>query len=203
MYQNRTETVKYVDTANTSHSNGLLNCGQMLLELGRGKSHHANHTRPTWNRGKIPAHITANTVIASDPRLMDVLHFCLRRHSIAEIRVPAWPMPIQKTKFTMAHPQFTGLLFPHWPTPEDTRTRRPIPVKLAIANAKMKNHHHQVGVFDSTIPQIFSVTQWKLLLLRTNGSAESLLGFILSRISCDGYSLSGFAELTVSVLLGY
>ena len=32
---------------------------------------------------------TEKMVIASAPLLMEVLHFCLRRQSIAEIRVPA------------------------------------------------------------------------------------------------------------------
>ena len=79
MYQKRMETVAYVETAKTSHSKGLLNCGHIAFELGRGNNHHANHTRPTWNRGKIPAHRTAKTVIASEARFMDVLHFLLEQ----------------------------------------------------------------------------------------------------------------------------
>ena len=40
---------------------------------------------------------------------------------MAEIKVPAWPIPIQNTKFVMSQPQKTGLLFPHTPIPVVTR----------------------------------------------------------------------------------
>jgi hypothetical protein len=40
-------------------------------------------------------------VMASDARLIDVRHFCRNRKSTALISVPAWPMPIQKTKLTI------------------------------------------------------------------------------------------------------
>ena len=36
---------------------------------------------------------------------------------MAEISVPACPIPIQNTKFTIGNPQATGMLFPHTPTP--------------------------------------------------------------------------------------
>src|ERR1017187_4813140 len=64
----------------------------MLFELGNGKSHHANHTRPMWITGKIPAHITAKMVMASAARLMDVRQRWRNRKRIAEMSVPAWPM---------------------------------------------------------------------------------------------------------------
>ena len=57
------------------------------------------------------------------------------------------------------------------PTPGETRYTKPIPVKIATHKAVMKHHHHQVGVFLSTILHIFSVTQLKLLLLRTRGAS--------------------------------
>ena len=69
----------------------------------------------------MPAQATAKMVMASAARLMVVRHFCLSRHKIAEIKVPAWPMPIQKTKLTMAQPQLVGLDSPHTPTPVETR----------------------------------------------------------------------------------
>ena len=46
--------------------------------------------------------------MASAARLMDVRHFWRSKHKIAEIKVPAWPIPIQNTKFTISHAQFTG-----------------------------------------------------------------------------------------------
>ena len=45
-----------------------------------------------------PAQATANSVIASAKRLIDVRHSCCSSSRIAEISVPAWPMPIHQTK---------------------------------------------------------------------------------------------------------
>ena len=70
-----------------------------------------------WISGKRPAHITANSVIASAARLTDVRHRCRSRNRIAEISVPAWPMPIQKTKFVMSNAQPTVRFSPHVPMP--------------------------------------------------------------------------------------
>src|SRR5207245_11103576 len=68
-------------------------------------------------RGKMPAQATAKSVIASAKRLMEVRHFWFSRKRIAEINVPAWPIPIHQTKFTMAKPQPIGMLIPQMPTP--------------------------------------------------------------------------------------
>ena len=67
--------------------------------------------------GKIPAQATANSVIASAARLMPVRHCWRKRYRTAEISVPAWPMPIQKTKLMMNEPQPTGWLTPAIPMP--------------------------------------------------------------------------------------
>ena len=48
---------------------------------------------------------------------MEVRHFCRSRKRMAEIKVPAWPIPIQNTKLVMSHAQNTGLLLPHTPMP--------------------------------------------------------------------------------------
>jgi len=52
---------------------------------------------------------------------MPVRQRCRKRKSTAEISVPAWPMPIQKTRFAMSKPQPIGLLRPQTPTPVETR----------------------------------------------------------------------------------
>src|SRR5215469_11239483 len=65
----------------------------------------------------MPAHATANRVMASANRLIDVRHFWFKRNKMAEINVPAWPMPIHQTKFTMANPQPMGMLMPQMPVP--------------------------------------------------------------------------------------
>lgn len=67
--------------------------------------------------GNIPAQATANKVMASENRLIEVRQFCRRRKSTAEISVPAWPMPIHQTKLTMSKPQATGMLMPQIPMP--------------------------------------------------------------------------------------
>src|SRR5262245_33189779 len=63
------------------------------------------------------AHNTAKIVIASADRLIDVRQRCRKSNKIAEISVPAWPMPIQNTKLVMSNAHPTVLLSPHVPTP--------------------------------------------------------------------------------------
>ena len=58
--------------------------------------------------GKIPAHMTAKMVMASAARFTAVRQRCRRRKRIAEMSVPAWPMPIHQTKLMMAHPHMVG-----------------------------------------------------------------------------------------------
>ncbi len=65
----------------------------------------------------MPAQATAKSVIASAKRLIEVRQFCRKSSRIAEISVPAWPMPIHQTKLTIAKPQATGMLRPQIPTP--------------------------------------------------------------------------------------
>src|SRR5438094_10438548 len=76
VYQNRTETVKYVETANTSHISGLRKLGQMAQLFGTGARYHAIQKRPTCMPGKIAAQITANRVNAEPERLIRIPRFC-------------------------------------------------------------------------------------------------------------------------------
>ncbi len=52
---------------------------------------------------------------------MEVRHFCRNRNRIAEISVPAWPIPIQNTKLVMSQAQPMGRLLPHTPMPVTAR----------------------------------------------------------------------------------
>ena len=61
--------------------------------------------------------MTAKMVIASAERLIEVRQVWRKRKRIAEISVPAWPMPTQNTKFVMSHAQPTGWLRPQMPIP--------------------------------------------------------------------------------------
>ena len=89
MYQKSSEIVKYVLTANTSHSNGDRNCGQIEFEFGSGNSHQPYHTRPMWISGNNPAQITAMT--AARDR-MDAVIAAIRREVPVEFKVrpPVW-----------------------------------------------------------------------------------------------------------------
>ena len=69
----------------------------------------------------MPAQATANSVIASAKRLIDVRHCWRSRSRMAEMSVPAWPMPIHHTKFVMSKAQPTGMLLPQIPMPLTNR----------------------------------------------------------------------------------
>jgi hypothetical protein len=69
----------------------------------------------------MPAHMTAKMVIASADRLTAVRQRWRNKKSTAEIKVPAWPMPTQKTKLVMSKPQPTVRLSPQTPTPLEKR----------------------------------------------------------------------------------
>src|SRR5262245_60832811 len=119
------------------------------------------------------AQITAKIVIASLNRLILVRHFCRNRKRIADISVPAWPMPIQKTKLVMSNAQATGTLLPHTPTPVEMRyvaARTPPTSRLAV----MRNAgHHQDGCGRSVMPPISSVRCSKSIGPHTSGMRGS------------------------------
>jgi hypothetical protein len=65
----------------------------------------------------MPAMLAANSVIASAKRLIEVRQRWRSSSSTAEMKVPAWPMPIHQTKLAIAKPQATGMSMPQMPTP--------------------------------------------------------------------------------------
>src|SRR2546426_12344588 len=104
--------------AKKSQTNGDLKLIQSgPRAFGYGIIQNASQGRPMWMIGKRPAHITANRVMASAARLTEVRQRCRKRNRIAEMSVPAWPIPIQKTKFVMSNAQPTVELSPHVPIP--------------------------------------------------------------------------------------
>src|SRR5437764_15431820 len=109
------EIVAYVENAKTSDTGGLRNCGHTLIVLGYGKSQYASQGRPRWSSGNMPAQATANSVMASAKRLMELRQRWLSSSRMAEIRVPAWPIPIHQTKFVMSQAHMTGVRFPQMP----------------------------------------------------------------------------------------
>jgi len=108
------------------------------------------------------AQITANKVIASANLFMDVRHFCRKRNNMADINVPAWPMPTQKTKFTIAHPQPTGTLTPQTPIPSQIRYKIMPSINNIIELEIVMATYHIFGVFVSESLLIFSVTPEKV-----------------------------------------
>ena len=111
----------------------------------------------------MPAQTTAKMVIASAKRLMELRHCCLKSSRMAEISVPAWPIPIHQTKLMMAKPQPTGMSRPQMPTP--LRNSQVTAVnsmrQMVLASMKPKNHPNGVcGV--STMREITSVTDLKV-----------------------------------------
>jgi hypothetical protein len=103
--------------------------------------------------GYIPAQATAKTVIASAKRLIELRQLWRRRRRMAEISVPAWPMPIHQTKQMMSQPQPTGTLLPQTPMPVMKRFVTAKRKTFSSANPMPKPASHHFGVFTS-----FSVT---------------------------------------------
>ena len=107
----------------------------------------------------MPAHITANNVMASAKRLMEVRHCCLKSNKMAEIKVPAWPIPIHHTKLTMAKPHPLGIWRPQIPVPFMNRypmatfSRFTKPKAISRPNTQL----NEVRLVSTTL-LIFSVT---------------------------------------------
>src|SRR5678809_514078 len=97
--------VRYVLTANTSHSSGDLKFVHRRRWFGYGRSQKKNQPRPRWISGYMPAHMTAITVIASAARLKLERYLERNRNNTAEISVPECAIPTQKTKLMMSNAQ--------------------------------------------------------------------------------------------------
>ena len=78
---------------------------------------------------------------------------------MAEIRVPAWPIPIHQTKLTMAKPHPIGMVTPQMPMP--LRNRYPMANSIIMVSMKQMpkpmNQPFDAGRV-STMALIFSVT---------------------------------------------
>src|ERR1035437_4948284 len=133
------------------------------MVLGYGNSQYPSHGRPTWISGNMPAQHTAKMVIASAKRLIELRHVCLNNSRMAEISVPAWPIPIHHTKLMMAKPHAPGIVMPQMPTPFRNSHVSAITSMVAMPPATASPPNQPHGVFDvSTMPAIFCVTDLKL-----------------------------------------
>src|ERR1700722_3458362 len=147
--------------------------------------------------GKMPAHITAKMVMVSPARLIDVRQRWRSRNKMAEINVPACPMPIHHTKLMMAQPHMTGCCKPQMPTPVDIRYRimtKQIVMKVTLM-AKQIFHH--LGVSPSITPAMRSEIQPMLRLFVTNGSRSNAAGGPSTRN--DGWSFARVSVIDESI----
>src|ERR1700743_973165 len=103
--------------AKKSQASGERKLGQLWRSVGYGSIQKASHGRPMWHSGMMAPIKTEKTVMASAQRVTGRRQVAFVRRSIAEISVPAWLMPIQKTKLVMSKAQKTGELSPHTPIP--------------------------------------------------------------------------------------
>src|SRR6218665_4049829 len=89
---------------------------------------------------------------------MDILHFWRKSNKMAEIKVPAWPMPTHQTKLVMSHAHPTVFFIPHTPipSPPTTKTKKNPPRRSSTKKPKAP---HQSGTGRaSTCLQISSET---------------------------------------------
>src|SRR5262249_16895809 len=97
--------------------------------------------------GKMAAQATAKSVIASAERLIDVRQSCLNSRRIAEISVPAWPMPIHQTKLMIGNAQPTGMFVPQMPMALAKRYVTEIISAISSMKPTATNANHVSGVF--------------------------------------------------------
>ena len=128
----------------------------------------------------MPAQITAKIVMASAKRLMELRQPCLNSSRIAEISVPAWPMPIHQTKLMMANPQATGCVMAQMPTPFRNSQVTATSSIVAPPPATVKSANQPIGVCGvSTMRAIFSVIDrkvWPGAITRYSPVAGSIIG---------------------------
>ncbi len=101
--------------------------------------------------------------MASAKRLMAFRQPCLNNSKMAEISVPAWPMPIHQTKLMMANPQATGCVMAQMPTPLRNSQVTATNSTVAPPPANVKSANQPIGVCGvSTMRAIFSVIDRKV-----------------------------------------
>src|SRR5829696_1923031 len=134
--------------------------------------------------------MTAKIVIPSAKRLIDVRQPCLRSSRIAEISVPAWPIPIHHTKLMIAKPQPTGWLTPQMPVPliSSHVTAMPsMPINMKPIDTTMNQLR---GVRPPrTTPLILSVIEPKVWPGSMSGGGAYVAGFGLIIVQPRGFAV--------------
>ena len=131
----------------------------------------------------MPAQTTAKMVMASAKRLIELRQPCLKSSRMAEISVPAWPMPIHQTKLMMAKPQATGWVMAQMPVPlRNSQVRATSSMVTPAAGHARKCANQPIGVCGvSTMREIFSVTDrkvWPCPMTRNSPVAGSTPGSV-------------------------
>src|SRR5208337_787615 len=156
------------------------------------------------------AQATANSVMASAKRLMELRQVWRRRHRIAEISVPAWPIPIHHTKLTIANPQPMGMLMPQIPVPLINRYPKATISTFISANTtrKPKIHPSEMGRL-RTMALIFSVMVekvWPGAITGTRLSATGICVLVAICLTCAPqlrYQVLGLrCQVSISRFLG-
>src|SRR2546427_762837 len=93
--------LKYVLIEKKSQTSGDRKFGKFCRFDGYGISQKNSHGRPRWMIGNSAPIISANAVITSAQRVTGRRQPAFTSRRIAEISVPAWLMPIQKTNVVM------------------------------------------------------------------------------------------------------
>lgn len=133
-------------------------------------------------------------VIASAARFTPVLHFCLNNKRMAEIKVPAWPIPIHQTKLVISQAQPTVLLAPKF----QFRSKLPIQCKTpnAATAAEIRTDINHNGFISPVVLTTISlVISFQVLLPVINGS-------LMGDSKCDIYYqfwLLNFSLLSSSI----
>src|ERR1039458_10163926 len=111
----------------------------------------------------MPAQTTAKMVMASAKRLMELRQPCLNSSRMAEMSVPAWPMPIHQTKLMMANPQPTGMSRPQIPTPFRNSQVTAVNSMTQMLPANVKPKNQNMGVWGvSTMREMTFVNDLKV-----------------------------------------
>src|SRR5262245_9526794 len=101
---------------------------------------------------------------------------------MAEINVPAWPMPIHQTKLRISMPQATGMLTPQRPMPLKTR--------LVMVNSSSWNRANEIAKPMNQANDVLRFKTIELILSVTDANVSP--GSITGDVECIGPSVYGF-----------
>src|SRR5690606_15891521 len=130
--------------------------------------------------GKEAAQITAKIVMASAARLIDIRHFCRNSKRIAEISVPACPIPTHQTKLVISQAQPTVLFNPHRPIPCHKSMHMQYTPKASNESETAMAMYHSFAGFLSICMLISYETSFAVLPPVTSGSRTEEVTCIFS-----------------------